>query len=325
MARSQIGSIVKVSVYRFYSSAHHALFPRNHLSKGLPYIQVYSLSSFPGLFGHGPTDILRRARKDVGGSLRLPVLYWNNYVCSYTTSSKSKRSGPDKNPRLLEIGTTSSERTFRLSIVPLALLAFVGVGLLLHYNDERRSIPKASQQGSIRNMQNAISKPSIGGPFELINYEGKVVTDREFVGYWTLIYFGYTSSPDVGPEEVRKMARAIDILDAKANLRINAIFITLDPLRDTPSQLHAYLQEFHPRIVGLTGPVNALRQIAQEYRVYFKKKDAEGSDYLIDCSHNMYLMDPNMEFVRMFGVEYNADQLADGIVSEVKKVSKSFQ
>ncbi|KAH9296205.1 hypothetical protein KI387_039793, partial [Taxus chinensis] len=248
------------------------------------------------------------------------VPYCSNYIFRYTTSSGSKRNGPEIRVRLVENDSTRSVRAFRLGIVPSALLVFISAGLLFYYNDERRAIPKDSQ-GSSRNM--VTSKPSIGGPFELIDHEEKTVTDSEFRGHWTLIYFGYTSSPDIDPEEVQKMARVIEILDSKENMRISAVFITVDPFRDTPSQLRAYLQEFHPRIVGLTGRENALRHVAQDFRVFFKKTDVEGPDYVIDCSHNMYLMSPNMEFVRMFGLEYNAEQLADSIASEAK-ISKSM-
>ncbi|GAU48801.1 hypothetical protein TSUD_81500 [Trifolium subterraneum] len=77
--------------------------------------------------------------------------------------------------------------------------------------------------------------------------------------------------------------------------------------------------EFNSRIIGLTGPVAAIRQMAQEYRVYFKKVEEDGGDYLVDSSHNMYLLNPNMEVVRCFGVEYNAEQLSEAIWKELNK------
>lgn len=135
------------------------------------------------------------------------------------------------------------------------------------------------------------------------------------------MYFGYTSSPDVGPAEVDKMAKAINILESQHNLKIKPVYITIDPQRDSSDQLQAYLKEFDSRIIGLTGPSSAVRQIAQEYRVFFKKVDEEGQDYLVDCSHNMYLLDPNMDTLKWFGTEYDASQLADGILFEVKKAS----
>ncbi|KAH9718638.1 protein SCO1 [Citrus sinensis] len=168
---------------------------------------------------------------------------------------------------------------------------------------------------------NRVTGPIIGGPFTLIDTENRLVTEKNFLGNWILLYFGYTSSPDVGPEQVQMMAKAIDILDSKKNLKILPIFVTIDPQRDTPAHLRAYLKEFNSRIVGLTGPVGAIRQMAQEYRVFFKKVEEEGDDYLVESSHNMYLMNPSLEVVRCFGVEYTAEELAEEISKEMKKAS----
>ncbi|XP_072066975.1 protein SCO1 homolog 2, mitochondrial [Arachis hypogaea] len=167
--------------------------------------------------------------------------------------------------------------------------------------------------------RNIVNGPIIGGPFSLINTDKQTVTERNFLGNWVLLYFGYTSSPDIGPEQVLIMAKAIDILESKEHLKILPVFVTIDPQRDTPSQLHAYLKEFDSRIIGLTGPVTAIRQMAQEYRVYFKKVEDDGGDYLVDCSHSMYLLNPNMEVVRCFGVEYNAKELSEAISKELKR------
>ncbi|PKI61196.1 hypothetical protein CRG98_018427 [Punica granatum] len=115
------------------------------------------------------------------------------------------------------------------------------------------------------------------------------------------------------------MAKAIDVLESKQKVKILPVFVTIDPQRDTPSHLRAYLREFDSRIVGLTGPVAAVRQMAQEYRVYFRKVEEEGDDYLVESSHNMYLLNPNMEVVRCFGIEYGADELSEAIVKELKR------
>ncbi|GAU19775.1 hypothetical protein TSUD_79010 [Trifolium subterraneum] len=101
--------------------------------------------------------------------------------------------------------------------------------------------------------RNMVSGPIIGGPFTLINKEKQTVTERNFLGNWVLLYFGYTSSPDIGPEQVQLMARAIDILESKQNLKVLPVFVTIDPQRDTPSQLRPYLEEFNSRIVGRRG------------------------------------------------------------------------
>ncbi|XP_052196710.1 protein SCO1 homolog 2, mitochondrial isoform X2 [Diospyros lotus] len=213
---------------------------------------------------------------------------------------------PDGPPLLPE--KTPSSHSWSTYIVPTALLGGIGgVAFFLHYNDERRAVLKG--QG-VNIARSAIEGPIIGGPFTLIDTEGRLVTERNLMGNWVLLYFGYTSSPDVGPAEVEKMAK---------NLKVLPVFVTIDPQRDTPPQLRAYLREFDSRIIGLTGPVAAIRQMAQEYRVYFKKVEEEGDDYLVESSHNMYLVNPNMEAVRCFGVEYSADDLSEAILKEQKK------
>ncbi|XP_031496797.1 protein SCO1 homolog 2, mitochondrial [Nymphaea colorata] len=216
----------------------------------------------------------------------------------------------------------SEERTHFRSwsnyAVPAVLLVITGAGLLIHYNDERRAVVKGSNKSKEGLETRILTKPAIGGPFSLIDSEYRSVTEQDLKGNWNVMYFGYTSSPDVCPDEIEKMAVAVQILDKEHNLKVVPIFITIDPPRDGPSHLHAYLKEFNPRILGLTGPVSAIRHMAQEYRVFFKKLDEDGQDYLVDLSHNMYLLNPNMEFVRCFGPEYHSQELAEEILKEVK-------
>ncbi|XP_008808073.1 protein SCO1 homolog 2, mitochondrial isoform X1 [Phoenix dactylifera] len=226
-----------------------------------------------------------------------------------------------KLPRKLPEDNELHSQSWRNYIIPTAVLVIAGAGLLIHYNDEKRAIPKGSHQ-STNSDGSKVNRPAIGGPFRLFDTEKNLVTESNLQGNWTLMYFGYTSSPDVGPEEVKKMAEVIQILESEHNFKITPIFVTIDPQRDSPAQLRAYLGEFDSRIIGLTGPIAAVRQMAQEYRIYFKKVDEEGQDYLVECSHNMYLLDPNMEILRCFGVEYDALQLSNAIMMEMKKASK---
>ncbi|KAJ6996585.1 hypothetical protein NC653_013249 [Populus alba x Populus x berolinensis] len=253
----------------------------------------------------------------------------------------------------------------RFFVIPAAVLGFVGLAAFVHYNDERRAVPKgflicvtqnvalwdsltpivwlaSSWNGTCLgwNTEHAlcglcgwrfdycqgsdsvnVKGPIIGGPFTLVNTENKVVTEKDFLGNWVLLYFGYTFSPDVGPEQLKLITKALNTLESKENLKVLPVFVTLDPQRDNPSHLCAYLEEFESRIVGLTGPVGAIRQMAQEYRVYFRKVEEEGDDYLVETSHNMYLINPNMEVVKCFGVEYNSEELSEAIGKELKRTS----
>ncbi|KAI3872656.1 hypothetical protein MKX03_010925 [Papaver bracteatum] len=200
-------------------------------------------------------------------------------------------------------------------IIPTGLLAIVGAGIFVHYNDEKRVVLKG--QGTDR-LSCECKGPTVGGPFNLIDTEHNSVTERNFRGNWVLLYFGYTSSPDVGPEEVEKMAKAIKILESEQDLKIIPTFVTIDPERDSPRQLNAYLKEFDPRIVGLTGSICSIKEMAREYRVFFRKVEEDGADYLVQTSHNMYLLDPNLEIARCFGLEYTAEQLSEEIIKLTK-------
>lgn len=234
--------------------------------------------------------------------------------CGYAKSAKNSYRKPNGHP-VMNVETQAS-RSWSTYVVPAAILGFGGLAAFLHYNDERRAV-KIGEDNSCGCAD--VAGPIIGGPFTLVNTENQIVNEQDFLGNWILLYFGYTSSPDLGPEQVRMMAKAIDTLESKENFKVLPVFVTIDPQRDTPAQLRAYLKEFDPRIVGLTGPVTAVRQMAQEYRVYFKKVEEEGDDYLVESSHNMYLIDPKMKVIRCFGVEYNAEELSKEILKELMK------
>ncbi|KAL6655687.1 hypothetical protein ACP70R_006513 [Stipagrostis hirtigluma subsp. patula] len=239
----------------------------------------------------------------------------------YSNGGSSKY---DKPMRQFSEQNESNPRPLIYYIAPPALLAFAGLVTFVHYNDEKRAVPLAKEAGqSSIPKRCTTNRPAIGGPFKLYDTEGNVVTESKLRGNWTLMYFGYTSCPDVGPAEVQRMADAVKLLESKYAVKITPLFITIDPQRDSPDQLKAYLSEFDPRIVGLTGSISAVRQIAQEYRVFFKKVEEVGQDYLVESSHNMYLLDPCLETVRCFGVEYEASDLAEAIATEIKKVSAS--
>ncbi|XP_048335857.2 protein SCO1 homolog 2, mitochondrial isoform X3 [Ziziphus jujuba] len=213
---------------------------------------------------------------------------------NYCKSSK-KPNGRLGNDPVMAIETQTTPRSWGTYAIPAgAILGFVGLATFIHYNDERRVTLKGQGTSSSGNI---VMGPIIGGPFTLVDTENWVVTEKNLLGNWVLLCFGYTSSPDVGPEQLQIMAKALEKL----------------------AQLRAYLKEFDPRILGLTGAVSAVRQMAQEYRVYFKKVEEEGDDYLVESSHMMYLMNPNMELARCFGVEYNADELSEAILKELKR------
>ncbi|AQK68639.1 Protein SCO1 1, mitochondrial [Zea mays] len=207
-----------------------------------------------------------------------------------------------------------------VSWLSFLLLLVTGGGIIVYYDKEKkRHIEELKNRTSAVKPGQSVGTAAIGGPFKLLNHDGKPVTEKDFLGKWTLLYFGFTHCPDICPDELQKMAAAIDKIKEKAKLDVVPVFITVDPERDTVEQVRDYVKEFHPDLVGLTGTTDEVRQVARAYRVYYMKTEEEGSDYLVDHSIVMYLMDPEMKFVKFYGKNYDTDSLADGIVKEIKE------
>lgn len=151
---------------------------------------------------------------------------------------------------------------------------------------------------------------SIGGPFHLIDDKGHNVTDLEYRGRWMLVFFGYTNCPDACPLTLQKMATALKSIGQNAD-RVAPLFITVDPARDTPARLESYLENFDPRIVGLTGSNEQIAAAAKAYRVYYSPAEHEksGAD-IIGHSTFLYLMNPAGQFDALLPSDVDADKLA---------------
>ena len=159
----------------------------------------------------------------------------------------------------------------------------------------------------------------IGGPFTLQDGNGKPVTDRDFRGKYMLVYFGYTFCPDVCPTTLSAMADAMDKLGTAAN-RVQPLFITVDPKRDTPSVVKQYAAAFGPRVQGLTGSAEEIARVTKEYRVYYAEhRTGPGpNDYSMDHSSVLYLMSPNGAFL----APVRADQSADKMAASLQKLMR---
>ncbi len=154
----------------------------------------------------------------------------------------------------------------------------------------------------------------IGGPFTLVDHDGKTRGDGDFRGEHLLIYFGYTYCPDVCPTALSDMALAMDALGDEA-AKVRPIFITVDPSRDTPERLKPYVANFHPRLVGLTGSETAVAAAAKAYRVYFAKSKTEAApgEYLMDHTSIIYLMGPDGRYLTHFTHGVTAETMAKRI------------
>ena len=149
----------------------------------------------------------------------------------------------------------------------------------------------------------------IGGPFELVDHKGRVVTEKDVIKEPSLIYFGYTFCPDICPFDIVRNAEAVDLLSEKG-MSTTSVFISIDPERDTPEALDAYVENIHPKMVGLTGTDEQVKAASKAYRTYYKRHDDDPEYYTVDHSTQTYLMLPEHGFVEFFNRNASAEQIS---------------
>jgi protein SCO1 len=166
----------------------------------------------------------------------------------------------------------------------------------------------------------ANSPVTIGGPFMLTSPEGTTVTDQTYRGKWLLVYFGFTSCPDSCPTALLEISAALEKLGLDAD-KVQPLFITVDPQRDTPAVMGIYTQSFDPRIVGLTGTPQQIAAVAREYGVYYEpRKIGPGAeDYVMDHGTYLYLMDAEGKFVRGLEADTPGERIAEAVRGAMAK------
>jgi protein SCO1/2 len=150
---------------------------------------------------------------------------------------------------------------------------------------------------------------TIGGPFRLTDQDGRTVSDQDLKGHPFLVFFGFTHCPDVCPTTLFEVSEILRSLGPAAN-GTRALFITVDPERDTPALMKDYLANFDPHLWGLTGDPTAVAAVAKAYRVYYKKVPLDGDGYTMDHTAIVYLMDKNGRFVAPFNLKRPAEAAA---------------
>lgn len=209
----------------------------------------------------------------------------------------------------------------RAAIALVAVVLVVGVAVVAW---ELTPGPGGERSGSR-------GEAAIGGPFELTNTDGETVTAADFRSEYMLVYFGYTYCPDVCPTSLMDMTRALDRLAEQAPetaKQIQPLFITVDPARDTAEVLGNYVENFHPRLVGLTGSRDQVRAAAKAYRVHYEKvtpaeyygTDSEAAqaadadtEYLISHSSYIYLMGPDGDYITNFKYGERPKDIAEAL------------
>lgn len=165
----------------------------------------------------------------------------------------------------------------------------------------------------------AIGGGDIGGPFTLLNGDGKTVTDKDVITRPTLLYFGYTFCPDVCPADNARNAEAVDILEERG-YDVQPAFISIDPARDTPEVVKDFAANLHPKMIGLTGSEEQVKAASLAYKTYFRKQeDGDPDFYLVDHSTFTYLVLPGSGFVDFFKRDETADGMADRVACFLDK------
>ncbi|KAB8236995.1 SCO family protein [Aspergillus alliaceus] len=181
------------------------------------------------------------------------------------------------------------------------LFVITGGAMIIYFRVEKERLARKR----VAEMSKGVGRPKVGGPFVLKDLNGNQYTEENLKGKYSFVYFGFTHCPDICPDELDKMAEIIDNVKeaTKGENVFLPVFVTCDPVRDTPEVLRSYLQEFHKDIVGLTGTYEQVKHMCKQYRVYFSTPQNvnPGDDYLVDHSIYFYLMDPDGDFVECIG------------------------
>jgi cytochrome oxidase Cu insertion factor (SCO1/SenC/PrrC family) len=181
------------------------------------------------------------------------------------------------------------------AVIAIAVLAAMALSIARAADDDTRPITAAESMDAVM-----WGKAPIGGRFALTDHTGRTRTGADFRGKLLLVYFGFTHCPDICPTDLMAMGSALKALGPQAG-KVQGLFISVDPERDTPALLATYVDSFHENIVGLTGDERAIRRAAHAYKVYFNKVPGKGrDDYGFDHSAYIYLMDREGKFIGAF-------------------------
>jgi protein SCO1 len=201
--------------------------------------------------------------------------------------------------RVPRAAAQANSRRFVLVATLLAGFVILGAGAFL----------ALSLHETPRGAARTVLGSAIGGPFRLVDQNGKTFTDADLKGKWSLVYFGYTHCPDACPTALNDISIALDELGPK-RAAVQPVFITVDPERDTPAVLKDYVTSFDAPILALSGSADEIARAAKAYRVYYAKHPEAGGDYSMDHSSVIYVMDPEGRFTASFTHESSPEEIA---------------
>lgn len=210
------------------------------------------------------------------------------------------------------LGRGAQAREDRHPMTKNNLAAFwIGLAVLL------AGLPIAYLSWPARGPDVALIDAQVGGPFELVDQTGRVVTDETFRGRWKLVFFGFTHCPDVCPTTLLDVARILERMGEHAE-SLQPLFVTLDPERDTPEVLAEYTDFFDSRILGLGGSAGQVKAMADSYNVYVERVPLK-DNYLLDHTTFLYLMNRDGELIERFSQQDMSDGVAERIVAHMEE------
>jgi protein SCO1/2 len=188
------------------------------------------------------------------------------------------------------------DRTTRPLVIVAAFAGSLVVGLVL-------------MLWALGGLRTVAAPAAIGGPFQLTDQAGRIVTEKSLQGRPTLIFFGFTHCPDVCPTSLFEISEVLRAMGSDAD-RVNAYFISVDPERDTDAAMKDYLSSFDPHLKGLTGGPDAVAKVISGFRVYARKVPLKDGDYTMDHTALIYLMDRDGHFVSPFNLKRTPEEAA---------------
>jgi protein SCO1/2 len=198
-----------------------------------------------------------------------------------------------------------SKRLIRIAILSIPTLIVAAIVAYISLPD-RTAGPNAQSQV-------VASSPEIGGPFTMVDHTGQEVASSDMQGEFMLLFFGFTYCPDICPQELSTISRVLDQLGDDAE-DLNALFVSIDPERDTPEAMADFVDLFHPDITGLTGSPEQVEEIASAYRVFYQRVENDRfEEYTMDHSTFTYLMGPDGENLGIFPIELDAETMTASI------------
>jgi protein SCO1/2 len=150
---------------------------------------------------------------------------------------------------------------------------------------------------------------AVGGSFKLVDQNAKPITDQDMKGHPFLVFFGFTHCPDICPTTLFDISETFRALGPEVK-GVRALFVTVDPERDTPAVMKDYLSSFDPRIIGVTGDPAAVAAMEKAYRVYAKKVPLDDGSYTMDHTALVYLMNKDGAFVAPFNMKRRPEEAA---------------